>query len=71
MNINKNITSILALIATISYVILLIITTVYKLDRTILHDFSMIEMAVISYYFGDSKRNGGLKDEQQQVGKDI
>jgi len=66
-NLNKNIAGILALTITIAYITVVIVSAVLKVEVS--NEFSMIEMAIISYYFGSSNSKGGERDDTKDDGK--
>ena len=52
----KNISSILALITTVGYVALIMACTFLKVDVKYFDQYSILEMSVISFYFGASNK---------------
>lgn len=68
---SSNIASALALIITLAYVAVIVTCTYLKTDIKYFNEFSMVEMAIISYYFGSSHspKVGGERDEPKADGK--
>lgn len=58
----KNISSVLALIVTIGYVALIMICSFLKIDVKYFDQYSLVEMAIVTFYYGSSNKKEDKKD---------